>query len=96
MIVAQGTITISAMVVIGDSTRPYATGLLSNSTSAAAISFTGSSSVVYGSVQAYKGGVSISSTNASLTCGIIGKTVSLSSASGTNNLNVSVPSNCAG
>jgi hypothetical protein len=93
LVVAEGTILVSgALLTIGDATNRVATGLVSGFTSATAISFTGSSTQVYGSVQAMQGGVSVTGSYANFRCGILGDTVTLKG----NAITVAYDSSCPG
>lgn len=92
LIVADGTINVgSSAITIGNSAKPSATGLISNSSANPAITIAGSSTTVYGAIQALNGGVSISGSIADLRCGVVADSVSMSN----NVVKVTVDASCA-
>lgn len=92
LIVAEGTINVGgSAITIGNSSKPYGTGLISNSSANPAITISGSSTTVYGAVQALSGGVSISGSIANFRCGIVADTVAMVS----NIVTVTVDSSCS-
>jgi hypothetical protein len=92
LVVATGTITVwQPSITIGNQANPGATGLLSGSASAQAISISGSSTTVYGNIQALQGRVSLLGSLSDFRCGIVADTLEVRAS----NISITVDSTCA-
>ena len=94
LLVAQGSITVAPQtaVTVGSAATAGRSGLVSNSTSATAISLGSTLTEVHGRVQALRGGVLINGSAIALRCGVIADTIAITGA----HVNISVTAGCAG